>query len=102
MSRRGLRVLIALMLCCLTRDVRAVEDGTSRCDAALLPQIDISTETSYLRVAYLELVDASSYGRERKGGKINAIIQDLPIGASYSEFSERRQSYAREVRLDVT
>jgi len=67
--------------------------GSDRCDSALLPQITVSSSSTSERAAYLSLITESNYEQARAGGALNIVIDDLPIGASYEQFNEKRRNY---------
>lgn len=77
----------------------AAPEGSDRCDSALLPQITISSAATSERAAYLSLVSESNYEQSRAGGALNIILEDLPIGASYEQFDEKRRTYLSHQRM---
>jgi hypothetical protein len=68
-------------------------NGSDRCDSVLLPQITIESSSISDNMAYLSLITEDNYQQAKAGGSLNVIIEDLPIGASYQQFDEKRQSY---------
>jgi hypothetical protein len=89
-------LIVTLMFFTMVRAVAAA-DGSDQCDGALLPQITIASSSVSERVAYLSLITEGNYEQARAGGALNVIIEDLPIGASYQQFNEkRRQYYSRQ------
>jgi hypothetical protein len=75
---------------------------STQCDGVLLPQLTIQTATKQQRVAWLALITRETYASAQAGGGINLIIADLPIGASYDQFSEARERYFRQEQLSYS
>jgi len=86
------RYAVLVIVLGITATSRA-QSGSDRCDASLLPQITNISWSITERVAYLSLVTESNYEEARASGALNIIIDDLPIGASYQQFDQKRRQY---------
>jgi hypothetical protein len=81
---------------------QATPGTSSQCDAVLLPQVTIQTATKQQRIAWLSLITRENYAAAHAGGGINIILFDLPIGASYDQFSEAREKYFKQEQLNYS
>jgi hypothetical protein len=78
---------------------QSARTSSSQCDAVLLPQLEISNSTTQQKVAWLSIITRENYAATQAGGGIKLILFDLPIGASYDQFSEARERYYQQQQL---
>jgi len=68
--------------------------------AAALKTDTVEFQSNYAaQLSYLETIDETNYSKAQANGSINVIIEDLPVGASYSQFKEARNTFARKIGL---
>ncbi|MDX1998442.1 MAG: discoidin domain-containing protein [Thermoanaerobaculia bacterium] len=97
-QRRFLVPAIAILAATIPPGLHAA-DWSDRCDAALLPQISIESSTTEVKIAWLSLVTEDNYEQAKAGGGLNIILEGLPIGASYQQFSEKRREFLSRQEL---
>jgi hypothetical protein len=74
----------------------------SQCVAGLKPN-ELSISNDYAaQWHYLQSLDESSYKVGLQSGQVAAILGPIPLSASYSEFSERRNNYVSRYEFSGT
>jgi hypothetical protein len=92
----GVGVAAISLLSC-SPEVRA--GAIAECAAALKTDVTIMQSNYAAQVAYLDTINKDNYEEAKHNGSLSVMIEDLPIGASYSDFTKYREKFERSVNL---
>jgi len=88
-SIKKLMACIAMAFTACNAMALAVED----CDRSLTKDYYVDSTKRSLQVDYLKTIDQKTWRDLKSEASINLIVDEVPIGASYSEFDKTRTAY---------
>lgn len=78
------------------------QDLVASCAMELKPDLEVLHQDYMAAYQYLSMINESNYEQAKNGGGINAIIEDIPVGASYSQFDEKRREFLNQFKVSQT